>query len=186
MKELIAVIDTETTWTDEVMSIGAVIADGKTFQPVDSRYYLIDPAYRHGGMYSDVLVLPSTPRPYVGKWKQVSKHLHDWLEENQVGTICAYNAKFDKGHMPEFHEFGWIDIMRLAAYRQYNPCIPEDAVCCRTGRLKCGFGVEPMYRLLSGDQSYAEVHNGWQDALDELKIMELLGHPLEAYDIARI
>ena len=27
----IVVIDTETTWTDEVMSIGAVIADGRDF-----------------------------------------------------------------------------------------------------------------------------------------------------------
>lgn len=28
-----AVIDTETTWNDKVMSIGLVIADSKTFEP---------------------------------------------------------------------------------------------------------------------------------------------------------
>ena len=41
------VIDTETTWTDDVMSIGAVIADSKNYSIIDSRYYLIDPAYRY-------------------------------------------------------------------------------------------------------------------------------------------
>lgn len=46
------VIDTETTWTDDVMSIGAVIADSTDFSVIDSRYYLIDPAFRYGGMYS--------------------------------------------------------------------------------------------------------------------------------------
>ena len=29
-----AVIDTETNWEDQVMSIGSVIADAETFQPV--------------------------------------------------------------------------------------------------------------------------------------------------------
>jgi len=186
MSAKIAVIDTETTWTDKVMSVGVVIADADTFCPVDSRYYLVDPAFRHGGMYSDVLQLPTTPKPYLGKWDRVTQHMIAWLKENGVETVCAYNAKFDKGHMPEFHEFRWIDIMRVAAYRQSNPCIPANAACCRTGRLKGGYGVEPMYRLLSGNCAYAEVHNGWHDAMDELKIMELLGLPMEAYKIAVI
>ena len=56
----IVVIDTETTWTDEVMSIGAVIADGRDFSVIDSRYYLIDPAFRRGGMYSGVLHMRGT------------------------------------------------------------------------------------------------------------------------------
>ena len=36
-----AVIDTETNWSDQVMSIGIVIADEITFSPVDIRYYAI-------------------------------------------------------------------------------------------------------------------------------------------------
>lgn len=56
------VIDTETTWTDDVMSIGAVIADGTDFSVIDSRYYLIDPAFRYGGMYSGVLRMRGTPK----------------------------------------------------------------------------------------------------------------------------
>jgi len=77
--------------------------------------------------------------------------------------------------------FEWFDILRLAAYKQYNPCIPAAARCCQTGRMKCGYGVEAVYRMLSGNGRYTEVHNGWFDAMDELKIMEMLGHPLEVY-----
>ena len=46
-----AVIDTETNWNDQVMSIGVVIADSKTMKEIDSVYYIIDPEYRVGGMY---------------------------------------------------------------------------------------------------------------------------------------
>ena len=35
--------------------------------------------------------------------------------------------------------------------------------------------MEPMLRLLSGKNSYQETHNALDDALDELKIMQLLG-----------
>ena len=37
------VIDTETTWSDKVMSIGAVVADAETIQPIDGRYYILNP-----------------------------------------------------------------------------------------------------------------------------------------------
>ena len=83
--------------------------------------------------------------------------------------------------MPELREYQWFDIMRLAAYRQYNPCIPECADCFSTGRLKRGYGVEPMLRLLSGKLRYRETHNAVLDALDELSIMRLLKIPLSDY-----
>ena len=75
----------------------------------------------------------------------------------------------------------WFDIMRLAAYRQHNPKIPCTAECFRTGRMKRGYGVEAMLRLLSGNQSYHESHNAFFDAADELEIMRLLGYPLSKY-----
>lgn len=73
----------------------------------------------------------------------------------------------------------WHDIMGMAAYVQYNPAIPKGAKLCSTGRLKSGYGVEPMLRLLSGNNMYFETHNAVLDAIDELKIMMLLGHPIE-------
>ena len=64
--------------------------------------------------------------------------------------------------------------------------IPEEilaggAECCSTGRLKRGYGVEAMLRLLSGSRTYRETHNAFHDAFDELEIMRLLAHPLDAY-----
>ena len=36
-----AVIDTETNWADQVMSIGTVIADEDTFQPIAAKYHIL-------------------------------------------------------------------------------------------------------------------------------------------------
>jgi len=59
--------------------------------------------------------------------------------------------------------------------------IPTSADCFRTGRLKRGYGVEAMLRLLSGDRTYCELHNAIHDAVDELEIMKLLGYKPEEY-----
>ena len=54
-KDMIAVIDTETNWRDEVMSLGVALADAKTYTLLDKRYYIFDPECRVGGMYSGVM-----------------------------------------------------------------------------------------------------------------------------------
>lgn len=181
-----AVIDTETTWNDKVMSVGAVIADSKNFRIIEGRYYLIDPAYRRGGMFSGALHMRGTPGELVLPQEKAAADLRAWLKQHGVDSIFAYNALFDKKHMPSFRDFHWYDIMRIAAYRQYNTAIPETALCCRTGRLKSNYGVEPIYRLLSGNPGYCEKHNGFYDAADELKIMEMLALPMKIYENARI
>ena len=103
-----------------------------------------------------------------------------------ISRIFAYNAKFDLGHLPELCGFEWFDIMRIAAYRQYNKYIHETAPCCKTGRLKSNYGVEPIMHMLTGNGGYQETHNAVNDTCDELKIVELLALPLEAYECARI
>ena len=50
-----AVIDTETNWADQVMSIGTVIADADTFQPVAAKYHILPMECEMGGMYYDTL-----------------------------------------------------------------------------------------------------------------------------------
>ena len=107
--------------------------------------------------------------------------LRSWFTAHTVTSIFAYNACFDRNHLPELRDFDWYDIMHLAAYRQYNPKIPANADCCSTGRLKRGYGVESMLRLLSGKHTYNETHNAFHDTLDELEIMKLLAHHLSDY-----
>ncbi|MDE5939976.1 MAG: hypothetical protein K2H37_12950 [Lachnospiraceae bacterium] len=180
-----AVVDTETNWDDEVMSIGVVIADARTKEKIDSKYYIIDPEYRVGGMYSSELGTDGKEACVTDR-KQALQEMEEWLDSYHVQKLFAYNASFDKRHLPEYARFEWYDIMRLAAYRQYNKAIPDSADCCRTGKLKRGYGVESILKMLSQDRGYSETHNAVLDAEDELQIMRLLGHGLDRYDIARI
>ena len=181
-----AVIDTETTWSDEVMSIGLVIADASTNRSIAGQYYIISPTYRKGGMYSGVLNILKTQNTITDSRKNVIADIKNLLSEYHVEKILAYNAKFDFNHLPELRNYDWCDIMRLAAYRQYNPHIPSRIKCCKTGRIKKGYGVEPIYQVLSGDRKYREIHNAFTDAVDELKIVEMLGHDISTYEIGLI
>jgi len=176
-----AVIDTETNWADRVMSIGTVIADTDTFQLIDAKYHVITPEYLVGGMYESTLFSDPALPPAMRSREDALQELTDWFCDNHVHSLFAYNACFDRNHLPELRQFDWFDIMRLAAYRQYNHKIPADADCCSTGRLKRGFGVEPMLRLLSGQRCYCETHNALRDAIDELEIIRLLGYRLQEY-----
>lgn len=182
-----AVIDTETNWYNEVMSIGIVIADQATFQEVDILYYVFDPEYRVGGMYSMVLsVKGKLKKEICCPRKKAMEEVRAILMKYDVKQLFAYNASFDKNLLGELSLFTWFDIMKVAAYKQYNHKIPDDVECCKTGKMKRDYGVEPMMRLLSGNQRYTEVHNAICDAIDELEIMRLLEKPLEEYSVARI
>lgn len=178
-----AVIDTETNWNDEVMSIGVVVADTETKKEIDSVYYIIAPEYRVGGMYSNALQFDEK-KVCVTNRTQALKEIKEWLNTYDVKKLFAYNACFDKKHLPEYSGYEWYDIMRLAAYRQYNRAIPDSADCCKTGKLKRGYGVENILRMLSKNRGCNEMHNVFLDAQDELKIMELLGCDIGEYDIA--
>lgn len=176
-----AVIDTETNWADQVMSIGTVIADANTFESIDSKYHILPIECQIGGMYENTLFIETPVQPILCTRAEAIADLRAWFEKHMVCSIFAYNACFDRNHLPELRDFDWYDIMRLAAYRQHNPKIPADADCCSTGRLKRGYGVEPMLRLLSGKRAYSETHNAFHDALDELRIMQLLKYHPSTY-----
>lgn len=177
----IAVIDTETNWNDQVMSIGTVIADGDTFSLMDARYHVLPKECEVGGMYEHTLFIKTKVKPILCTRAEAIADLKTWFRKYGITAIYAYNAPFDRNHLPELRDFDWYDIMRLAAYRQHNSKIPRTADCCTTGRLKRGYGVEPMLQLLSEKRGYHETHNAIQDALDELEIMRLLEHPLDDY-----
>lgn len=176
-----AVIDTETNWADQVMSIGTVIADADSFSLIDAKYHILDPEYQIGGMFSDTLFTECDIPAAMCSREEAIGALALWFQKHHVSKIFAYNAAFDRNHLPEFRSMEWFDIMRLAAYRQHNPKIPCNADCFRTGRMKRGYGVEAMLRLLSGQRAYCETHNAIMDAMDELHIMCLLGHNLSDY-----
>lgn len=176
-----AVVDTETNWADQVMSIGTVIADDTTFRPLEYKYHILPLECEMGGMYCDALFLDTPVKPSLCTRAEAMGDIGSWLRRHNVCSLFAYNAKFDRAHLPELGCLTWHDIMPLAAYRQTNPRIPASAELCSTGRLKRGYGVEAMLRLLSGNPGYRETHNALFDAMDELEIIRLLGHGLHRY-----
>jgi hypothetical protein len=182
---IIAVIDTETNWHDEVMSLGVALADATTYKCMEKRYYIFEPESMVGGMFSHVMNMRGSA-PIRCRRCEAMEDLEQYILSNNVSKIFAYNARFDYGHLPELQKYEWFDIMRLAAYKQYNRAIPDSRPCCKTGRLKSDYGVEAITRLLTGDNSYRETHNAVFDAIDELRIIELLGLPLNEYECARI
>ena len=176
-----AVIDTETNWEDQVMSIGTVIADADTFRPVAAKYHILPEECAIGGMFYDALFLDTPVKPILCTRKEAMEDLSGWLSRYGVTPLFAYNAGFDRNHLPELRNFDWYDIMRIAIYRQHNPKIPACADCYRTGRLKRGYSVESMLRMLSEKHTYSETHNALFDALDELEIVRLLGFGIHEY-----
>lgn len=175
-----AVIDTETNWSNQVMSIGTVIADEDTFRILDSRYHILTPEEREGGKYADRLYITDHPHTTCTRG-EATADLLSWLGTHGVTRIFAYNARFDRTHLPELEGLVWHDIMRLAAYKQYNTHIPACAPCCKSGRLKSGYTVEDIIRMLTHCDTYCETHNAILDAQDELGIMRMLGIAPECY-----
>ena len=181
-----AVIDTETNFDNEVISIGVVIADSCSLTEEDRIYLIIEPECRKPSMFFDVLQHRRAPVDAVVSRRTAIGKVKEFLSGYDVEDLFAYNANFDKSHLPELSSYGWYDIMRLAAYRQYNDMIPDSCECCKTGKMKYGYGAEEIYRMLSCNRYYREVHNALTDAEDELEIMRLLGHGLETYEIGEI
>ena len=182
-----AVIDTETNWNNEVMSIGVVIAEKDTFKKVDDLYFIFDPEYKIGGMFSMALsVKGRAPKEILFTRKKAMEKFKVVFEKYGVKDLFAYNGSFDKNLLNELTYYRWFDIMKIAAYRQHNDKIPASVECCKTGKMKRDYGVESMMQLLSGNRRYTEVHNALYDAADELEIMRLLGKTLEEYSVAKI
>lgn len=186
MSEIFAVIDTETNYNNNLISVGVVAVDSTTLEIVGEYYGIFDPEYKTPSMYAYVLNYRGVPINNVARYNVIVKDLILFLNSYGIKKIFAYNARFDFMHLPDLHIFEWYDIMRLAAYQQYNYKITERFECCKTGRLKCHYGVEDIYRLLSDNYRYCEVHNALADARDELEIIRMLKLPLFEYYISRI
>ena len=180
MNENFAVIDTETNWYDQVMSIGLIIAEDNTYKVQEEYYGLITPECEIGGMYSMVLRDGRTDINNEASREEILKEIDVLLKKYGVKHLFAYNAKFDENHLPELTDFSWVDIMQTTMYRQYNPFIPDRAQLCNTGKLKSGYGVEAVLNMITGEV-HQEVHNALCDTRDELFIMSSFDMPIQHF-----
>ncbi|WP_341491426.1 hypothetical protein [Mesomycoplasma ovipneumoniae] len=112
--------------------------------------------------------------------EMIAQLIH-FLKSYKVKNWFSY-TKFDFRHLPELHKsFEHNDISIFAKSKQFNKHIPLNAVTTKKGDLKSGWNAQNIYRMLTKDQSYIETHNALLDAMDELRIMELLDLDIETF-----
>ncbi|WP_237687765.1 hypothetical protein [Mycoplasmopsis agalactiae] len=175
----IAVIDVETNFFNEVVSIGVAIADKNNFKLVDQNYWLIGEREQSPSMYSNVYHIPELEKYgikdyVVNTYEEAVGKLIEFLDYYNISDLFSY-TKYDYNHLPELHNlYKWFDISIPARNVNTNDFIPKNSPTHKSGALIRNWGVEPTYRLLSGNNQYSEVHNALLDAIDELKIMQML------------
>ena len=182
--EYFAVVDTEANFQNELMSVGMLIVRKKDLAITEEYYAMITPACNKAAMFSSSLKY----QPEAGEhWNQLITNekaavqaVLKVLRDRQICAVFAFGAGFDRKMLPALHDFSWCDIMDIAVYKQYNPHLPVSAPFYGTGRLKRGGSVEGLLRMMDSPR-YQETHNALQDAKDELKLIQLIGRPIEQY-----
>ena len=178
-KDYFAVLDIETNWQQEMMSVGMVIADDEQFVAVEKIYCIISPECQVGGLYSCALRNVNEKLIQTCTRAEAISNLTNVLSNYHVRSIFSYNAKFDYRFLPELHHYVWHDIMCVAANINTNDKLPPDEEYYRTGLLKRK-SFERIMRLIYW-KGYTESHNALCDAVDELQLMGIINQKLETY-----
>lgn len=132
-------------------------------------------------MFKDNLWMPRKEKTVICSRTDAMEDIRKFLLDYNVTDLFGYNVGFDKRHLPELAHVRWYDIMKIAAYKQYNAKITDEDDCSKTGRLKRNYSEESMYRRLADEPDYHETHNALIDACDELFIMRMLEQPVDVY-----
>ena len=99
------VIDTETTWSDRVMSIGAVIADAYDMRPLETKYYILNPEYMAGGMYSSALGHKRAGKPMICSREEAMTDLLNTCSRHNITQFLLIMPCLIRGICPNFA--GW-------------------------------------------------------------------------------
>ena len=182
LPKTIAIIDVETSFSNNLMSVGVVIADKESFEYISGFYGIIVP--KEYGMFSDAIYKFRVDKSKFNV-KELNResclaHVKEVLEENNVEYILGYNSGFDYRCLPELQEYKWIDIAKVAAYKTYNQFIPPQVEASKTGRIK-KWSMEVVMQN-TNRRSYMELHNAFQDAYDELLLVQAVKQPISLYE----
>ena len=80
MREHIAVIDTETTWSGAVMTVGIVIADASNYEIVGYKYYVIKDCL----LYTSCSVATKTSYVEILNFRHFFKHIVFTSEKDKI------------------------------------------------------------------------------------------------------
>lgn len=120
----------------------------------------------------------------VKTWKQISYILRQVLNEYNVTTVVAHNARFDFGVLSNtkkyLNEFSmlpyieWYDSLKMARsvlgkMPTYKKFCEENNFLTKNGKLR--FTAEIIYRYITKDNDFVESHTGLEDTLIEKEIL---------------
>lgn len=120
----------------------------------------------------------------VKTWKQISYILRQVLQEYNITTIVAHNARFDFGVLSNTKKYlqeysmlpyiEWWDTLKMAksvlgkmpTYKKF--CL-DNGYTTKNGSLR--FTAEIIYQYISNNQEFKESHTGLEDTLIEKEIL---------------
>lgn len=181
--DFFSVIDVETNFDNEIISLGIVISEWDNFSIIENHYFIFSPECQKTSLYFGQLFQTRDKNINLTKGIRSANisELINLLKKYNIKNIFAYNANFDMRCLPELNEYKWFDIMKIAAYKQHNDYLPDTLEYCKTGRLKSNYSFEALYKLISNNPYYVESHNALDDATDELSFMRILNKPKILY-----
>ena len=182
-QKFFAVIDTETNWNQEIMSIGIAIINARNFYQIDEQYFVLEQESKVGGMFSDALL---ECEAYITSRSEAIRQINQMFAYYGISSIFVYNTSSVKESLEELSWCTWYDIVKVAAYKQHNPLIPQSTPTFKTGRMKKGYGLADMMRLLTGNETYHDTHNAIMEARDAANIMQMLHHEIAYYQCAKL
>lgn len=120
----------------------------------------------------------------VKTWNQISYILRQVINEYNITTVVAHNARFDYGVLKNTKEYlneysmlpyiEWYDSLKMARsvigkMPTYKRFCETNGFITKTGQ--CQFTAEVVYRFITKDLEFKESHTGLEDTLIEKEIL---------------
>lgn len=110
--------------------------------------------------------------------EEARQMLSDWMEENNINCVCAYNSGFDFNKTFVYRcvqGFEFIDIQyaffdTIAKYKKYNKFCVENGYVTKSKNLR--MTAEIAFRFLSGQNDFIEDHTALSDSEIEAEILK--------------
>lgn len=183
--DIIAIIDAKLNFIDEIISIGIAIVDAKTFEIKTAEYFLVPEELIIDGFNNGNITIAHTYQTYFGAHKDIENHIRKLLNQYNITNIYTFNGKFIYSKLTGLQKYHWYDIMKVAAYKQYNYKLPDNLMFNDQGRLLYKCNIKDLMEILTKTYFYYTNH-ALYDVLDETKMMKLLDLNINVYDCAKM
>ena len=183
--DVIAIIDAKLNFIDEIISIGIAIVDAKTFKVKTAEYFLVPEELIIDGFNNDNITIAHTYQTYFGAHKDIENHIRKLLNQYNITNIYTFNGKFIYRKLAGLQKYHWYDIIKVAAYKQYNYKLPDNLMFNDQGRLLYKCNIKDLMEILTKTYFYYTNH-ALYDTLDIARMMSLIDLPIEQYGFSKI